>query len=327
MRVMVTGAFGNVGQSALVELLAQGHRVRAFDLRSRATQRAARRCDDRLEVFWGDIRNPRDLARAVADVDAVAHIAFVIPPQSESRPEWAREINVGGTRNLIAAMRALPRPPRLVYTSSVSVVGPRGPEDEPPVTAAHPTTASDTYTVHKIETEEMVRESGLDWTILRLGGVLPIEVPMRFHPMTFDVPGDQRIEIVHTRDVGLAVANAVTCDEAVGRTLLIAGGESCRLRAREMRAGFSEVMGMPTFPESAFSLQPYYTDFMDTEEAQRLLRFQRHSFDEYLDEVRTTIPRLYPIVLRPFGGLIVRQLLKQSPHHRSARHATGVEET
>ncbi len=192
MRVLLTGAFGNVGWSALAELLTQGHRVRAFDVRSRAAQRAARRCDDRVEVFWGDLRSPLDLARAVADVDAVAHIAFVIPPESERRPEWAREINVTGTHNLIAAMRALPRPPRLVYTSSISVTGPRGPEDEPPVTAAHPTKVSDTYTAHKIETEEMVRESGLDWTILRLGAVLPIELPKRFHPMTYDMPEDQR---------------------------------------------------------------------------------------------------------------------------------------
>jgi hypothetical protein len=64
------------------------------------------------------------------------------------------------------------------------------------------------------------------------------------------------MEVVHTRDVGLAVANAVVCDEALGRTLLIAGGKSCRIRASEMRAGFAEVMGMPTFPASAFS-QPY----------------------------------------------------------------------
>jgi nucleoside-diphosphate-sugar epimerase len=318
MRVMVTGAFGNVGWSALVELLAQGHRVRAFDLRSRAARRAARRCNDQLEVVWGDIRNPQELERAVAGVDAVAHIAFVIPPHSERRPEWAREINVTGTRNLIAAMQALPHPPRLVYTSSVSITGPRGPDDKPPVTAAHPTKASDTYTAHKIETEEMVRESSLDWTILRVGAVLPIELPKRFHPMTFDIPEDQRMEVVHTRDVGLAVANSVSCNEALGRTLLIAGGKDCRLRAGELRARIAELMGMPTFPESAFSPRPFYTDFMDTAEAQRLLRFQRHSFDDYLDEVRPTVPRLYPIVLRPFGGLIIRQLLKRSPHHRAS---------
>jgi len=127
------------------------------------------------------------------------------------------------------------------------------------------------------------------------------------------------MEVVHTRDVGLAVANAVLCDEALGRTLLIAGGESCRIRASEMRAGISGVLGMPTFPESAFNPQPFYTDFMDTEEAERLLHFQRYDFEDYLDDIRPLVPRLYPIFLRPFGGLLMRQLLKRSPHYHAPR--------
>lgn len=317
MRVLVTGAFGNAGRSVLVELLAQGHRVRAFDLRTRANLRAARRFGGQIELCWGDVRNPLDLARAVEGEDAVAHIAFVIPPESESRPDWAREINVTGTHHLIAAMQACPRPPRLVYTSSISVAGPRGPEDEPPLTAAHPTRASDAYSAHKIETEAMVRDSGLDWTILRLGAVLPLEIPKRFHPMTFDIPEGQRVEVVHPGDVGLAVANALRCDEALGRILLIGGGESCRMRMGELRAQIAGLIGMPAFPASAFSRMPYYTDFVDTAEAQRLLRFQRHSFDAYLDEARSMVPRLLPIVLRVFGGTIVRRLLVQSPYHRA----------
>jgi nucleoside-diphosphate-sugar epimerase len=317
MRVLVTGAFGNAGRSALVELLAQGHRVRAFDLRTRANLRAARRFGDSLELSWGDVRNPPDLAPAVAGVDAVAHIAFVIPPESERRPEWAREINVTGTRNLIAAMQACPRPPRLVYTSSVSVTGPRGPEDEPPVTAAHPIEATDAYTAHKIETEALVRESGLAWVILRLGAVLPLELPMRFDPMTFEIPEDQRVEFVHTRDVGLAVANAMRCDEALGRTLLIGGGERCRLRMGELRARMARVLGMPSFPASAFSRAPYYTDFMDTGEAQRLLHFQRHDFEDYLAELRSTVPRLVPLVLRLLGRPIARRLLERSPYYQA----------
>jgi nucleoside-diphosphate-sugar epimerase len=315
MRVMLTGAFGNVGQSAIVELLAQGHRVRAFDLHSRAALRMARRYGDQLEVVWGDIRNPQDLAAAVSGVDAVAHVAFVIPPQSERRPEWAREINVSGTRNLIAAMRALPRPPRLVYTSSVSVTGPRGREDRPPVTADHPLKVSDAYTEHKIETERMVRESGLDWTILRLGAVMPLDLAKRFDPLTFELPEDQRLELVHPRDVGLAVANAVDCDPALGRTLLIGGGESCQIRGRDLRGRVAELLGIPTFPELAFSTRPFYLDYMDTAEAQRLLRFQRHSFNDWLKDVKRRIPFFYPLLLRPFGRLIIRGLLRQSPHH------------
>ncbi len=79
MRVLLTGAFGNVGQSALEELLRQGHRVRCFDLRTKANERAARRYGDRIEVVWGDLRRPEEVARAVEGQDAVVHLAFIIP--------------------------------------------------------------------------------------------------------------------------------------------------------------------------------------------------------------------------------------------------------
>jgi nucleoside-diphosphate-sugar epimerase len=316
LQVLVTGAFGNVGESAVVELLERGDRVRAFDLRTRATEKAARRYRGRIELAWGDVRNRADLARAVADVDAVVHTAFVIPPSSESRPAWAREINVGGTRNLIAAMRERPQPARLVYTSSVSVFGPRGPEDAPPVSVDHPVKASDTYTGHKLETEEMVRESALDWIILRLGAVMALELPRGFDSLAFEIPVEQRMEAVHTRDVGLALANAVDCDEAVGRTLLIGGGERCRMSAGEMRAGFAGLLGLPTLPDSAFSRRPFYTDFMDTAEAQRMLRFQRHAFVDCLEDLGRRISPPRRLLLRLFGGFLVRRQLARSPYHR-----------
>ncbi|MBW2274097.1 MAG: NAD(P)-dependent oxidoreductase [Deltaproteobacteria bacterium] len=318
MRVTVTGAFGNVGQSALVELLERGHEVRALDLRSAESERAAQRYRDRVEVAWGDVRVADDVAGAMTGADAVAHTAFVIPPLSEREPELAQAVNVDGTRNLIAAMQAQPSPPRLVYTSSVSVTGPRGPEDEPPVTAEHPLVASDHYTRHKIETERMVRESGLDWCILRLGAVLPLVLPRRFDPMAFDVPSEQRMEIVHTRDVGLAIARAVDCDEALGRILLIAGGERCRMTSGQMRARFADVTGMSPMPDSAFSTRPFYMDYMDTREAQRILEFQRFDFDDYIRDLQKSVPAFRRLVVRSLGGLISRYLLRQSPYYRSA---------
>jgi nucleoside-diphosphate-sugar epimerase len=318
MRVTVIGAFGNVGESTLIELLDRGHEVRAFDLRSDENERVARRYRAGLEVAWGDVRVTEDLASAVAGADAVVHTAFVIPPQSERNPELAREINVDGTRNLIAAMEARPSPPRLVYTSSISVTGPRGPQDEPPVTAEHPLIATDHYTSHKIETERMLRESGLDWCILRLGAVLPLVLPKRFDPMSFEVPSEQRMEIVHTRDVGLAIARAIDSNEALGRILLIAGGERCRMTSAQMRARFAEVTGMAPMPDSAFSTRPFYIDYMDTREAQRILEFQRFDFDDYIRDVQKGIPALRRLLMRLFGGLISRHLVRQSPYYRSS---------
>ncbi len=53
MRVLLTGAFGNIGLHTLRELLAQGHTVRCFDVPSKENQRRARQTAGRFEVTWG----------------------------------------------------------------------------------------------------------------------------------------------------------------------------------------------------------------------------------------------------------------------------------
>ena len=110
MNVLITGAFGNLGTNAMKKLVEQGHRVRCFDLKTSANQKKAdkykARFNNQFDVAWGDVRNPGDLAAAVRDQHVVVHLSFIMPPGSDERPEWAREINVGGTQNLIAAMKA-----------------------------------------------------------------------------------------------------------------------------------------------------------------------------------------------------------------------------
>ncbi len=129
MRILLTGAFGNVGLSALEELLARGHQVRCFDLKTSANVRLARHYARKAEIFWGDLRSKDDVAAAVRDVDVVIHLAFILPRLSacgvelEKEPVLARQVNVGGTRNLIRAMRAQPVPPRLIFSSSLHVYG------------------------------------------------------------------------------------------------------------------------------------------------------------------------------------------------------------
>ena len=196
MDVLLTGAFGNVGTSAIEELLKQGHRVRCFDLKTRANERKARKYSDRIEVTWGDLRNPDDVAAAVRDQDVVVHLAFIIPKlsatgfESEDRPDWAREINVGGTRSIIAAMQALPHPPRLIFSSSYHVYG-QTHDQPPPRTVYDPVDPIEHYACHKVECEGMVRASGLEWSILRFAAVLPLS--LRLDPGMYDIPPDNRM--------------------------------------------------------------------------------------------------------------------------------------
>lgn len=292
MRVLVTGAFGNVGVSAIQELVKQGHQVRCFDLRTPANAKTARRFRRQVETVWGDIRRPEDVALAVQDQDVVVHLAFIIPKmsatgvESESRPDWAREINVGGTRNLIEAMKALPEPPRLIFASSYHVYG-RTQHQTPPRTVQDPVNPTEHYSRHKVACEHMVRASGLRWTIYRLAATLPLA--MKLDPGMFDVPLGNRMEYVHTRDVGLAIANGVSSEGIWGKTLLIGGGVRCQYYYREIAARILEGLGLGMLPDQAFSTVPFATDWIDTRESQALLQYQRRDLDDYVADMRALL--------------------------------------
>lgn len=321
MKVLLTGAFGNVGASALQELLQHGHHVRAFDLPTNANRKAARRFGGACEVVWGDIRRAEEVAAAVRERDVVVHLAAIIPPPSELQPELAQQVNVGGTRNIVAGIKTQPHPPRLIYASSVALFGR---EQIPPRvrTADDPIVATDHYTAHKLECETLIRASGLQWCILRFGAVVPVaigDLRLVFRAM-FECPLDDRVECVHSRDAGLAVAHAVESGEIWGKTLLIAGGPACRMRYREFFGGVLEAAGVGMLPDEAFGVEPFHTHWMDTTESQQLLQFQRLGYDQYLRDVKKMVGP---------GGLVIRLLrpfirpwiLKQSPFYQAARAA------
>ncbi len=100
------------------------------------------------------------------------------------------------------------------------------------LTADTPLRPSDIYGAHKVEAENLVRASGLDWVILRLGGVLTAEprLDVDLDTIYFEasLPVDGRIQTVDVRDVARAFIAATTAP-VVGETLLIGGDESHRL--------------------------------------------------------------------------------------------------
>ena len=54
MRILLTGAFGNIGAHTLPQLLADGHTVRCFDVVSATNRRLTARWWDQVEVVWGE---------------------------------------------------------------------------------------------------------------------------------------------------------------------------------------------------------------------------------------------------------------------------------
>jgi len=313
MNILLTGATGNLGKNTLPELVRQGHRVRCFVRRPGAIERIASRSGGKVEVAQGDMRQAADLARAVQDVDVVIHLAYMIPPGSEDHPELARSINVDGTRHLLEAASRQPRPPRIVFASSLDVFG-HTQDQPPPRKVSDPVQATDHYTAHKITCEEMVRTSGLQWTIFRFADVPPLGLRSP-HPIMFKIPLATRFEVIHPYDAGLAIANGICSQEVWGKTLLIGGGPGCQILYRDYLGRMLEMMGVGMLPERAFGKEPYSTDWLDTTESQRLLHYQRYTFDDIMQQLTRIVgyKRVLTRLVRPIARWWI---LRLSPYYR-----------
>jgi len=316
--VLVTGAFGNVGSSTIRHLLASGHQVVAVDLRSPRTEAVARRLGDRVKVMWGNICDPALWERALDEVDAVVHLAAIMPPATERSPELTEAVNLKATLGLIRQMESSPTARRLVFASSMVVAGHEQHRREPPLRVDEPVQPADAYGRSKADCERHIQASKLRWSILRLAVCPPAALSLKDadgFDNIFDTSASGRIEMVHTDDAGLAFANAAGCDAAIGRILYIGGGLRCRSQVLDFYNRMFEAMGLGRLDPRALRQGParFFGDWVDTDESQRLLAFQRHSLDDILDELRSSLgpSRWILKAAAPLAGWLIA---RRSPH-------------
>ena len=153
------------------------------------------------------------------------HLAAIVPPPVDRAPDLARRVNVDATRSLIAQMEASPTARRLVFASSQGVFGDVQ-DREPPLRVDTPVSPTDEYGRHKVACEQAIRQSRLQWSILRLAAVTPIHLLAQDPSIIFEFSPDARFEFIHPADAGTAFARAVACEEAIGKILYIGGGEN-----------------------------------------------------------------------------------------------------
>ena len=320
MNILITGAFGNIGQSTLKALLQNNRNVTCFDLPSKMNKKIEKKLQKKYNchTLWGDIRDQESVAKAVENQNCIIHLAGITPPLTQRKPELAHHINVVGTELLIKEALRQKKLPKIIFASSISIYGPQSP-DLPPRNAEHQVNPIDVYTSTKFECERIISKSGLPWTVFRITAVPSLSVRQNEMSLLYDIPLEQKIEFAHPNSIGLALANAVSA-ETEGRILMLGGGKKCQYINREFLSKYLDTLGIGMLPVSVFK-KPikerdwYYTNWLDTEESERLLKYQKHSFEEFLEEAkkRLGILRLFVLLLRP---IIRYQLIRNSPYYK-----------
>lgn len=222
MRILVTGASGVFGRGIAARLRSHGH-----DVVGLARHRPGSWFTE-SDFVESDIRDAASVNKAVNGADVVAHCAWVV--NSNPDEKLTREINIGGTQNVLDAMdRAGTR--RIVFASSVLAYGSR-PSAQRLLTEDDPLTPAPAhfYAFHKAHVEGLLAECGKEWVAIRPGIVVGRDVDntvMRLlgSPAFPNVEGsaDRPLQIVHTDDVHRMFVHAVLGDR-IGAVNLAAPG-------------------------------------------------------------------------------------------------------
>jgi len=159
MKILLIGATGGTGKEILSQALAQGHNVTAL-VRNLATMTTQ---NDKLTTVQGDILDAASVEKAMAGQEAVIS-ALGLPISISRKPTT---IYSDGTRNLVAAMDKQ-GVHRLVCITGVGSGNSRGHGGFFYDNIFQPLLLSGGYD-DKTRQEEIIKQSDLDWVIVRPG--------------------------------------------------------------------------------------------------------------------------------------------------------------
>jgi nucleoside-diphosphate-sugar epimerase len=226
MKALVTGATGVYGRAVVERLHRAGHEVVAM------ARNPAKSLPRGVRFARGDVADAAAVQAAMAGCDVVAHLAFVVTPlKSEAE---TRRINIGGTQNVLDAMK-LTGARRLVFASSALSYG-ANPDNPPLFSEEHQQRPAPEYLYgsHKKEAEALIRQSGVEAVIARTAATVGrnidnLLIDIFAGPAIVGVKdADVRYQLIHQDDVGRFLALA--CQEGPPGPVNVAPADYLSLR-------------------------------------------------------------------------------------------------
>lgn len=314
-RVLVTGASGEIGLKVIEMLLNKtDYLIRVLSLPDRFSKRRLKRFSGKIEFVWGDITQKKQSQKAVEDCQAVIHLAAILPPLADEKPQLAQRVNVEGTKNLLEALEKEKNKGFFLYASSVAIYGDR--LERPWIRVSDPPipSESDIYAQTKIDAEELIRKSEVDWSIFRLSAIMSEN--RKLDPLFFHMPLDTEIEVTSTRDTAYAMVQALQHrEELTHRTFNLGGGPCCRATYREfLRENFARMgIDFSLVPEKAFAERNFHCGYYaDSGELDSILHFQRDCIRDLYSRMEQKVPPPQRFFSHMFQRIIVSELVKRS---------------
>jgi len=289
MKIFVSGGTGFVGSHLVRELLGRGHELRLLT-HHRGKSTAG------VELVEGDVTRPECFEAALNGCDAVINLIGIIR-EFPSQGITFERLHIQAT----AAMLAAAQKSGIKRYLQMSALGTR-----PNAVSAYHTT--------KWRAEELVRESGLDWTILRPSLIYGpqdafinmLAAQLRLAPvMPVIGDGSYRLQPIHADDVARCFALALEMPETIGHCYGLCGpdrmtyeqlldrvaralGKSPPIKPHAplglMRLIIPVMQKLPQFPITSDQLQMLLEESICDGEWQKVFGFEPRGFTAGISE-------------------------------------------
>ena len=222
--ILIVGASGRLGSVVAQRLLAQGTPVRAM---TRTPSNLAHLKQQGAEVVSGDLRDPASLLSACQGVDQVLAAAHALLGKGDNNPQT---VDDAGNRQLIDAAKAA-GVQRFIFIS---------------LQGASPDAPVEFFRI-KYRTEEYLRASGLNYTIIRPTAFMDLWAQLIGQPIleqdktTIFGRGNNPVNFVAVEDVARFACAAIEDPRTHNRIIEVGGPENLTLN--QVAETFERVSG------------------------------------------------------------------------------------
>ena len=247
MSFMVTGGTGFIGNRIIRKLVERGEDVVCFDLAPPRPNLAPYM--DRVRLYRGDVTQLPHLLEAINthQVHKIIHMAALLPPDTEDRPHFAMQVNIGGTNNVFEAAR-WSGIERVVYASSIAVYGVQDTFGERPITEDDVNDPINVYgmtkSVNDFSAKRYIDRYGLDLRGIRIctvfghgrvtgmtgmiGGLM-VSLPAIGQPVSMPFHQDEPSPMIHAEDAAEIFVRAALAG-TLNHRVYISGGSLATIK-------------------------------------------------------------------------------------------------
>jgi len=312
--VLLTGASGTVGSEVLRQLvLLDEIKLTVFDKKTSRSSKLFAPYKNRLNILYGDLCNEVDLKQIPDNLDVAIHLAAIIPPLADEKPELAYKVNVAGTKGLIELLEKKSPNAFLLYSSSISVYGDRVSNPTITVNDALQPSDGDVYARTKIEAEELIQTSKLNWSIFRLTAIMKNH---KISKLMFHMPLNTMLEICTPTDAAKAFVEAINNRGVLSKRIYnLGGGEKCCITYEKFLEKSFMLFGLGTlnFPPNTFARRNFHCGILkDGDVLENILHFRNDTLETYFAETKRSVPFFTKLGCTLFRIFIKRVLSNQS---------------